>query len=567
MLRKVLITGTHTSLAREVTLQCRACAEKPVLVHAPECIEVDRVDDVWWLFGGRNDEPFLIGKLLASLPEFAIRTFYLVGPASRDLRTELAARCEAARVRCLTFQVPHTLGAEDAGDRSEFTRFLHILDSLAAEVEQRRPGHFREQPLRCLAARDSMIDLAGAKAVAGALRSIGGACQPGEHRIVACRPTPLADLYTHLGRAWDLNLTVVAADAELNAIGRRLRERLAGVDLPMPAPIGSEGIATHRVPNPDGNLQQSLLREFREHCANERQAIKARLAALPQVIEERTAAGVAGLSFRAVGRGERPVVAVNAIGQGIAAWLPLMERLSRRRRFIVWEMRQRAADGHIITFAEHCNDLHAVLREEGASSAHLVGWCTGAKLAVRYWRTHPGTVRSLVFLGGSFKYPGRAPELDSPYERNLEVMLRAIDRQPFLAERLRMVFAPANPAGGQLDVDDAALSGIPADLDGEVRRPFRDASTLVVYARQHVEFWSHDERATGSEVTSPILAIAGKRDQVVSPQGFQDALGRFPRARYVEIADGGHYCFYEHANVVADLIEDFVSQLDRSASA
>lgn len=279
------------------------------------------------------------------------------------------------------------------------------------------------------------------------------------------------------------------------------------------------------------------------------------LIAEPESLERHVVAGVPGLAYNATGRGGPPLIAVNAIGQGVALWLPLLERLSRRRRVIVWEMRQTDPDGRPLTFAEHCEDLHAVLRQEGAHTNHLLGWCTGAKLAARYCRTHPGAVRSMVFLSGSFKHPGRAPEFDTAYERNLEAMLKAAVRQPSLAERLRVVFASAAPRSAD---DDRAGGGASA-LESEVRRPFRDAHTLAVYARQHLEFWSHDETATGPEVCVPLLGIAGERDEVVSPAGFRDALGHFPRARYVEVAGAAHHCFYERPDLIADLIEDFVA--------
>jgi pimeloyl-ACP methyl ester carboxylesterase len=162
----------------------------------------------------------------------------------------------------------------------------------------------------------------------------------------------------------------------------------------------------------------------------------------------------------------------------------------------------------------------------------------------------------MVFLSGSFKHPGRAPEFDTAYERNLEAMLKAAVRQPSLAERLRVLFASAAPRGAGRGQPDGEASA----LESEVRRPFRDAHTLVVYARQHLEFWSHDETATGPEVRVPLLGIAGERDEVVSPFGFQNALSHFPQARYVEVKGAAHYCFYERPDLIADLIEDFVAR-------
>jgi pimeloyl-ACP methyl ester carboxylesterase len=266
---------------------------------------------------------------------------------------------------------------------------------------------------------------------------------------------------------------------------------------------------------------------------------------MPQSLEVHRVADISGLTYNAIGHGENSLVAVNALGQGIALWLPLLERLSRKLRVVIWEMRSAGSDGRPVTFAEHCQDLYAIVQQEGSSRTHLVGWCTGAKLAARYCRTHSG-IRSMVFLSGSFKHVDRAPEFDTAYERNLQAILGAVVRQPSLAERLRVAFAPADDNGD-------------SELQHEARRPFRDAQTFAVYARQHLEFWSHDETTTGSEVRVPILGIAGEHDEIISPAAFRAALNKFPSARYVEIPGATHHCFYELPDTVADLIEDFLA--------
>ena len=559
-------------MAKSLAARYHATTDALVLARAPERVETDgglRADEVWWLSDGAGDEDG-VRRLLASLSAPGAGSFYLVGTAARDFEGESLERCAAGNVRCLVFRVPHLLGREasaDGGGRSEVGRFLYAFDALVAEVEERLPGYFRGQPLRCPAPEGAVVNLAGADEVARALLSVSRTGPQGYHLISADRPTPFADLCSQVGRAWGVELAAVADDQTLDTVSRRLRDRLAGIDLLDRAPTNLPGVETHYVANLDEETQQSFLSALRERGAKAREAVKARLAEMPELLEHHTVGGIPALAYNAVGRGEPPLVAVNAIGQGIAIWLPLLERLSRERRVIIWEMRQADPDGRPVTFAEHCQDLHTVLQREGADTCDLLGWCTGAKLAARYCRTHPGAVRSMVFLSGSFKHPGRAPEFDTAYERNLEAMLKAVVRQPSLAERLRVVFAAAPSAGTGDDQPDGgasalrALTELPPALQPEVRRPFRDAHTLALYARQHLEFWSHDETATGSDVRVPVLGIAGEYDEVVSPSGFRAALSRFPLARYTEIAGATHHCFYERPDLVADLIEDFLARV------
>ena len=397
--------------------------------------------------------------------------------------------------------------------------FLDIFDAVTAEIEERLPGYFRWQPLRFVA-----VD-------------------------------PLAESCRLIARAWDLRLVPVPDDHEFNAVDRYLRDRLGTIE--------AREIELH---------DENSLAAFRRHHAEAREEVKARVAAMPQLLEWHGVVAVPQLTCASIGRGEPPLIAVNAIGQTLAAWLPLLERLSRRRRVLVWEMRETDGTGRPISFAEHCDDLHAILEQEGTRTCHLLGWCTGAKLAARYCRTHPGTVASMVFLSGSFKHPSRPPELDTPYERNLEAMLTAIVRQPSLAERLRIVLAQTafgDECFDRMGSDEfalRALTGVPAGLERDVRRPFRDAATLIAYARQHLEFWSHDETAMASEIGVPTLGLAGEHDRIVSPAGFRAALARFPTSRFETIGGATHYCFHERPDAVAAWIEEWIETAQKCAN-
>jgi pimeloyl-ACP methyl ester carboxylesterase len=403
-------------------------------------------------------------------------------------------------------------------DHGAGPRFLDVVDAVAAEIEARLPGYLRRQPLRCVAAG------------------------------------PLAAACRRLARAWDLPLVPVPDDHALNAIDRHLQGRLAGA--------GPHEIEFHD----DGSL-----RAVRCGRVEARAAVNAKVAAM-QLLARVPVAGVPGLRYAAIGRGGPPIVAVNAIGQPLTAWLPLVERLSRHRRVLAWEMRETDGAGRAISFAEHGDDLHAILAQDGARTCHLVGWCTGAKLAARYCRTHPGAVTSLVFLGGSFKHPGWPAALDTAYARNLEAMLRAIAAQPALAARLRTVLVETAAGAADLDRMDGAqlalraLTGVPAGLEDAVRHPFRDAAALASYAEQHLEFWSHDETAPAPAVRVPVLGLAGEHDAIVSPAGRRAAVARFPASRFETIAGTTHHCFHERPGAVAARIEEWIETAQNCAT-
>lgn len=231
-----------------------------------------------------------------------------------------------------------------------------------------------------------------------------------------------------------------------------------------------------------------------------------------------------------------PLVLLNALGQGLPPWTPLVERLLPRR-VLLWEMETAASH----TFDRHARDLEAVAAHEALGARHLVGWCTGPKVALAHYRRRPEAVLSMVFLSPSFKHASRPEAFDTPYERDLEVLCRAVDRRPETAPRLRQLVGTG------------------------AWKPFSTDAGLVAYAREHLDFWRRDPFEGAGDVRVPTLFVGAERDEIVSPAGVQLAAERFPGARYVELAGATHFALNERPDVVAELVEDFVRPLDRAA--
>jgi pimeloyl-ACP methyl ester carboxylesterase len=395
---------------------------------------------------------------------------------------------------------------------------LDILEDVVAELEARLPGYLQRQPLQLLA------------------------------------DDALANRCLALASAVGVPLSPVRDEAACNAVDRYLRLRLTrALSKAGAAPASSAAGAP-----------ASRARERWRQLTDARDEQRAGVRALAEELRERAVPGVPGLRYYAVGAGEVPLVALNALGQTVTAWLPLLERLARRHRVLLCPMRTCADDGRTVTFAEHCDDVRAVLAEEGVDSCHLLGWCTGAKLAVRYARSHPADVRSLIFLAGSFKHPGRAAELDTRYERNLEAMLRAVAQQPALADRLRGVLAQAAGGSPELQRLDAgalaqrALTGVPCALERDARHPFRDSAALLTYANQHLEFWSHDELGAQPPLRVPALGLIGEHDPIVGAAALRLALEAFAVSGFELIHGATHYSFYERPRHLAGAIEQWI---------
>ncbi|MQA96262.1 MAG: hypothetical protein GEV11_17045 [Streptosporangiales bacterium] len=249
---------------------------------------------------------------------------------------------------------------------------------------------------------------------------------------------------------------------------------------------------------------------------------------------------IGGVRCCAAGSEGPPLLVLNALGQGVAPWRRLV-RVLAPRRVVVWETRGTAPPYAPLTVADHAADLAAMIAEVGGP-CDLLAWCTGPKVALAHYLHDPGSITSMTFLSPAFKHPGRDPALDTPYERNLEALCRAVDRRHEDAARLLPL----------LDGDGAA-AGAPPELAEAVGLPFSSAPALVAYARQHLAFWAYDPLPQAAQVQVPIVFAAATKDTVIAPEGVRHAAACFPTARYVELP-ATHYAPHDDPEAVARLI-------------
>ncbi len=72
-----------------------------------------------------------------------------------------------------------------------------------------------------------------------------------------------------------------------------------------------------------------------------------------------------------------------------------------------------------------------------------------------------------------------------------------------------------------------------------------------------------DSRACLGELRVPTLVVAGGRDWVVSPRQATVLAGGIPNARLHCLVDGGHELVLSHAAELAELLRDWLNEIDR----
>ncbi|HEX2210286.1 MAG TPA: alpha/beta fold hydrolase, partial [Longimicrobium sp.] len=373
---------------------------------------------------------------------------------------------------------------------------------------------------------------------------------------------PLADL---IGDAYDVELVFGAEEAALTPVDRLFESRIGAGRQSLLLAAGDGG--------PEGGAEPAsaeavaaCVRAWRRHHADARRAEERRLAAFPETGTRRPPARSGGPEFRVFGDGERTVVIVNAIGQGLGYWTRLIDRLAPDHRVVIWELRTEGEGGEVATMEDHARDLDAIVREATDGPAHLVGWCSGPKLCLRYAAEHPGRVASLTFLAGTYRSLG--DRADVAYQTNLETVFTLLERSPGMADSVRAALTEsvagasgASPRTRGLPPGAEVLGGIDPRLRTLVMAPYGTGESTLCYARQIMDFWRCTIDGAVPAVDHPALIIGAELDQIASPARGRDLAGALPNARFVEMPGATHYCMFDRPDEVAALIRQFIDSV------
>lgn len=260
--------------------------------------------------------------------------------------------------------------------------------------------------------------------------------------------------------------------------------------------------------------------------------------------------------------GDRPpLVVVNALGQPVDCWFPLLAELAPYRPVLLWQARATRPDGRPVLFDEQVADVLAVLGRTGSPRCHLLGWCTGVKVAFAARAAEPGRVASMVALNASVKTSDTDEEDDVGYERNLASLARTVRSRPAWAARLSAMFAP-DAAGDEAPTDAGAALAAPGPaLRRLLAAPFAEVESMLAYCAQMLDFWRRP--VWPDDVPDlPVLAVDAQHDQVVSTVRARRVLADLPDLTRIEIAGAGHQSLVDDAPVIAEHIEEFVISHD-----
>lgn len=238
------------------------------------------------------------------------------------------------------------------------------------------------------------------------------------------------------------------------------------------------------------------------------------------------------------GRREPSVVVVLPFGVPNAVARSAFRCLGPKYNVVTWEARYILDSAAPFSGVEalspdvQVDDLLSVLDALGIDRCCLVGFCSGAGIALVAATEHPDRFTDVILVSGEyqlFRHGHRA----TPYERSVDGFL------PIVAQSR----AQATAVFSKMADLGKAARGVQSDLQKQINVPFTDAEYLFRYAKTYMAYRDFDAVAVAPNVTQPTFVVAGALDEHTRVENSQVVAARIPRSTVFidDVAD--HYGF------------------------
>jgi nucleoside-diphosphate-sugar epimerase/pimeloyl-ACP methyl ester carboxylesterase len=278
-----------------------------------------------------------------------------------------------------------------------------------------------------------------------------------------------------------------------------------------------------------------------------------------------TGDGVTLACYAAGDPGHPPAVLINAYGMPVDFWTPMAAQLSRSRRLMTWESRYvptltDGSDHERCDLEVQVRDLLAVLDHFGVARADLVGWCSGAQVALEFSARHPERVGRMVLLNGT--YCGGADIPRTAFQRNFISLVNHVSSDRRKARiYYEMIYGRGEKfaASGQRERLQSLFAGIDPYLLHMTSAPFRNPEALFRYSNLFQRFFRHEAFSTERDAGKRTLVATTPTDVISHPDASVLISSRLKNAELLRLPEGDHYSLFHDVNLPG-MVTDFLGE-------
>lgn len=269
------------------------------------------------------------------------------------------------------------------------------------------------------------------------------------------------------------------------------------------------------------------------------------------------------LNVYSAGPTDGPAVLVaNAVGMPVECLVPLMEDLAKTHHVMTWESRT-LPSGYsngaelAVDLNRHVQDALEVVDYLAKRPFTVVGWCTGARLALRLAKQATDRVVSVALLNGGY-------DIGLPrtvFEKNMWEFMPVIAADKRYASIYQQsIFntkRDSEVSNEERSAREMTSSTLMATASPQFLHlaslPFRSADNLFLYARLVSAFVKEPPEADEFDIRVPVLVMTGDEDTTTNPYASEVVSQRISGARFVNMEGADHFGLSGHAGYRAEV--------------
>lgn len=262
--------------------------------------------------------------------------------------------------------------------------------------------------------------------------------------------------------------------------------------------------------------------------------------------------GVTLNTYRTRSTHDRTILICNAVGMPVEIVENLARELADSANVVTWESRglpSPQSNGCLVDFdasiERQVQDAVEVLEAFGVTQAALVGWCSGARLALELVERCPDTVTGIVLMNGGYNFDN-VPR--TQFEINIANSMPKIASDPRYAEIFhKSIFAQPQDwrdNNGRPGSSGDLLRSAAADEVYLASLPFHSPENLYRYARLTTPYIRSQTYISPRLKDIPTLVLTGDADTTASEESSREFSRRAPLTTFTSIPGADHYALF-----------------------
>jgi 3-oxoadipate enol-lactonase len=195
------------------------------------------------------------------------------------------------------------------------------------------------------------------------------------------------------------------------------------------------------------------------------------------------------------------------------------------------------------------SDLFAVMDHFGVSTAHVMGLCGGAVIALSAAAARPERVSSLGLWHGDYELGAECPKTKHQKDMKALMLTAAMGRQQ--AGQIHKLFS------------QNIFKSIQSDLAHLILYPYANAELLYRYSKSNGSIMDTDVTPLLAKVAQPTLVVTSCDDSTAHPEGSRRIAEILPNAQLRVMPHGDHLSLFDAALDVTEIAMRFLDVICR----